>query len=263
MLFATSTFGLYTPIKYTNLKYCRKIVELFLNDQSSVTIFNSMKANNFYDDSIIKAMETVLPALIYSSINESLADSINDMGDELNVPSNSKSYFGMTNSVEWIFDHLKHFARINTNGKWMFFVEKVKRTDIELLIVSAFKNHKMLNVLIIFVDLNLNIFVASYNPFELVSNNQRGEIWIKEVKQENLPEILPKIDKICEKKVENLHEFELSVSTFYEPSKMSKLTDEPIPFLFQKALNCKYRYFETAGNIYGSRLPNGSLTGEM
>jgi hypothetical protein len=253
----------FTQDVYPNFGYCKYIVDLYLNDQSSVTVFNSNGAKRLQNDIIIKAMEDVLPATIYTEINDALVEKIHDMGDELNVPSTSKSYFAMASSVDWFYSKLDLLSKVNTNGKWIFLLVNVEKEDVELLAVSSFKNHKMLNILMIFIDSQKGVFLSSFSPFRINNQGRRGEIWTKEVNLQNLDDILSKVDRICEKKVEDLQGFELKVATFYEASKISEILDRPIPFLFKKFLNCEFKYYETPGNTYGSRLENGSFTGEF
>lgn len=256
-------YAFFTVQEYPNLNYCKNILRTYLNDQSSVKVFNFEENESFQNDIIMKALQTVLPAVIFSEINENIVDKHNDMGDELNVPSTSKSYFAMASSMDKIYSKLHLLAQMNINGKWVFLFVKVTTKNAEEFIIATFKNYKMLNVLIFLIDDEQKVSVMSFNPFHLDSSGQRGEVWVDEVKLQNLPRILAKIDGMCEKKVQNLNGYELKVSTFYETSEISKIIDEQIPSLFKKSLNCKYKYFETQGNTYGSRLPNGSFTGEI
>lgn len=239
-----------------NLKFCKNIVESFLQGQDSVTVFKDDKSKDFYRSEIIKAIQTIVPVLVYDGINEDLADKIHDMGDELNVPSMTKSYLALSESSEWINLNLNLFSKVNTNGKWIFFLVNFEEDKAEILLENGFKKHKMMNILLFFIDRRANIFVASFNPFDRLN-----KFWLMKVKFKNLPEILDKVKKVFEKKVENLNGFELKVSTFYEASKTSDILNEPIPELFKKALNCNFKFSETSDGIYGSQLPNGSFTG--
>lgn len=263
LLFVSSIDGFFIQKEHSNLIFTKNIVKSFLSDQSSVTVFKSKESKDNLVDVIIEAIESVLPALIYDEITETLAETINDMGDELNVPSRTKCYLAFGFSVDWIYKQLKFFARINTNGKWILFLVNVEKVDVELLILQAYQSHRMLNILIFFIDHREEVYLTFYNPFKLDSFGNRGEMWTGELKQKNVPTVLSKIHKITEKKIEDLQGFELKVSTYSGASQLSQIFDGPIANLFQKTLNCKYKFFQTHDNVYGSRLPNGSLTGEL
>lgn len=244
-----------------NLRLCKDIVETFFRGQTSVTVFKDRSSKHLFRSEVIRLIQTIAPILVYDGISESLVERIHDMGDELNVPSVTKSYLAMSESADWISLNLNLFASVNTNGKWIFFLVNVEKSAAESLLKEAFEKHKMLNVLVIFVNQKSKVFVGSFNPFQLNGENRRGKIWLQEVKRENLSQISGKIERKFNKKFKNLQRFELKVSTFYEASKTSDIINEAIPELFKKTLNCKLKYFETSDGIYGSRLPNGSFTG--
>lgn len=75
----------------------------------------------------------------------------------------------------------------------------------------------MLNVLAIFVDRQSNIFIASYNPFEMDKNRKRRRMSTSEVEQENMHQNLNKVHKIFDNKMKDLQGFVLKFSTFLEP----------------------------------------------
>lgn len=75
----------------------------------------------------------------------------------------------------------------------------------------------MLNVLAIFVDRQSNIFIASYNSFEMDKNRKRRRMSTSEVEQENMHQNLNKVHKIFDNKMKDLQGFVLKFSTFLEP----------------------------------------------
>lgn len=246
-----------------NLTFCKDIAKTFLSGQESVTVFIANSLQETYSNGVLKAVEAILPVLIYDQVDEVLVMKIHDMGDELNIPSMSKSYMVFSESTKWIVWKLNLFSRINTNGKWIFFLTNIEKREAEILLKKAFEKHKMMNILTIYVDTQSRVFTASYNPFKLDSQGNRGKMWSREVKIENLPKILEKVDKIYEKKVKALEGFELKVSTFNEPSKISEFQNEPMSDLVEKALNCKLKFVQTQDGTYGTRLPNGSFSGQF
>lgn len=246
-----------------NITLCKDIAKTFLSGQESVTVFNANRLRENYPNGVLKAIEAILPLLIYDEVDEVLVTKIHDMGDELNLPSMSKSYMVFSESTDWIALKLNLFSRINTNGKWIFFMSHIEKREAEILLKKAFEKHKMLNILTIYVDKQLRIFTASYNPFKLDNQGKRGKMWSREVKIENLSKVLEKVDKVFEKKVGDLQGFELKVSTFYEPSKISDFLNEPMPDLVEKALNCKLKFVRTEDGNFGTRLANGSFSGQF
>ncbi|CAO1436671.1 unnamed protein product [Diamesa hyperborea] len=197
------------------------------------------------------------------------------MGDELVSPSTTKGYVVITGSLIILNESVIRFARINTNGKWMMFLVDLEISKAKTLLKEAWTNYKMINILVILVDLKQYKFtVISYNPFILNDDESRGQFWNLELNSATIEEAVKYIDGIYERKVKNLHGFSLNVIMFElevtsKPildgnSVRYKFLDGVLAQMFQSYLNCRINFMTPRDNTNaGIRYANGSFTGVL
>lgn len=248
----------------SQLDFLEKILETFLVHQESVTVFNFDKS--FYlreqESSVVEVIQRIAPVMIYDELWDEMVERINDMGDELNLPSTTKSYFSTTADIDLMKKHLPLFAKINTNGKWIFAMINIKLSEIESILVEAWVEHKMANILALMVAGD-EMRVVSYNPFEL-HNDKHGKFWSVEVTSESLSGILNKLENIFDAKVKNLQNYKLKATKFFDISENSAILDNEMMKVFEATLNTKFVIDALPeGQIHGYRLSNGSFTGAM
>ncbi|CRL07718.1 CLUMA_CG020672, isoform A [Clunio marinus] len=240
------------PISIENLKN-------YLVDQESLTIFDTGKSKNVfkYKSQFLSIFHSILPCITYRNLNDSLVRKISDMGNEISLPSTSKSYLALGSYS--ISSHLPLYAKINTNGKWIFLLIELKHIQVERILINAWTNHKMANILVFSLDKRLKLFVTSFNPFKKQGNDY-GTFWSMQINNENLSMILKVVENIFENKISNLQDYPLKGVFFREDDCL----DNIIVGIFQKALNVKYEIvLPRDGDTIGTRLPNGSFTGEL
>lgn len=242
-----------------------KIIEAFFVDQESVTIFNVDKSLELreQESSVAKVIQGIAPVMIYDELCDELAVKISDMGEELDLPSTTKSYLLTTASIDLMTKYLPLFAKINTNGKWIFAMIDIKQSEIESILVKAWVEHHMANIVVLmfFED---EMRVMSFNPFEL-HNNKHGTFWSpSEVTSENLSDILEKLEDIFDGKVRNLQNYQLFATRFLEISEHNKILDKEMMKVFETTLNTKFVLTSSLdGEYHGNRLDNGSFTGSI
>lgn len=198
------------------------------------------------------------------------------MGNELVSPSTTKGYVVITGSLIILKESVIRFARINTNGKWMMFLIDLEISKAKTLLKEAWTNYKMINILVILVDLKQYKFtVLSYNPFILNDDESRGQFWNMELNAATIEEAVKNIDGIYERKVKNLHGFPLNVIMFElkvvtpKPildgnSVRYKFLDGVLAQMFQSYLNCRINFMPPRDNTNaGIRHSNGSFTGVL
>jgi hypothetical protein len=247
-----------------NSALVRAVTGVYFRGQRSITVFNVDEGNIFDHNIVLNNLEEIAPVKIFSYVNKTLSKKIHDMGNELDLPKTTEGYFTIGKSLEQLKKNLKHFSKINTNGKWLVFLYNVKKVDADALLITAFVNFKMLNIFSVFYDENFDLFVSSYNPFLVSKSNQRGKIWTRSVNKDTLPEVLTEVDDIFDKKIGNLHEFPLKVAVINEKQKSGiyELLDRKIFDTFKKILNCNFTFVESRDGLFGSRLSNGTYTGK-
>jgi hypothetical protein len=246
-----------------NLTLCKAVTNRFLNGQRSITVFDVEESSFLPANEILQVLGTITTVKIFSEINEALVAKINDLGGELELPETTKGYLTMSESIETVKKNLKFFSKINTNGKWFLLLLNVKKIEVESLLISAFISHKMLNILSVFSDENFDFYVSSYNPFSIDESGQRGSVWTEKLENGSMKETLSFVDKIYEKKTENLHGFVLKASVIDESrsSKLNSILNIEVFDVFKRTLNCNFNFIETRDGLFGSRLPNGTFTG--
>lgn len=241
-----------------------KILEEFFLDQESVTIFNVDKSLYLreHESAVAEVIQKIAPVMIYDELWNELASRITDMGDELNVPSTTKSYFLTTASVSLTIKHLPLFAEINANGKWIFTTVELKQSEVESILATAWNQYKMANILALtFIDDKMS--VVSFNPFE-TQNEKHGKFWYSEVNSESLLKILKKVSNIFDMKVKNLQTYFLKATKFLDISEHNKLLDAEMMKVFEKTLNTKFTFAVSRdGDYHGTRLSNGTFTGSI
>lgn len=236
------------------------ILRKFIGNQASITVFDIDKDQDLLwrKSTLHRVLNKITPLLIYGGLNESLVETINDMGNELGLPSTSKSYYAISKSTELIKQNLILFSKVNANGKWIFSLIQVNADDIKSLLITAWINFKMANILIIFSDNKSTIFVMSYNPF-CFKENQHGAFLTEEVNLETLPSILEKIERIFERKVRNLQNYPLKAFVLKSNSDQNKILDMEMRKVFEKTLKTKFTLFVPAN----SRISNESFNGKI
>lgn len=121
LLFINVVNGFFADNNFNhNLRLCTDIVKGFMHGQESVNVFKSSKSINYDENEIIKTFQTVSPVLVYEENNEVLVEKIHDMGDELNVPSVTKSFLAMSESTEFISSNLNFFSHEPTENGFSF-----------------------------------------------------------------------------------------------------------------------------------------------
>lgn len=245
-----------------NLPLNKAVTEKFFHAQRSITVFNVDETKTLKTNQILQVLETVAPVKIFNYINENLANKIHDMGEELDLPKTTTGYFIISESIEKVKQNLKFFSRVNTNGKWFLLLYNVKKTKVESLLITAFENYKMLNILSVYLDEISKLYVSSYFPFE-INGVQRGKIWTEALKHKTLLEILYQIEEIDNKKIANLHQYSLKVSVVDKKlkSEIYDVMDSHIFEIFQKTLNCNFKFIASRDGSFGSRLSNKTYTG--
>lgn len=241
------------------------IIRKFVGNQASISIFDIDNTDILSRRKSVlhRIINAITPVYVYKGLNESLARKITDMGDELEVPSTSKSYVVMSASTNLVARKLKCFASINTNGKWIFTLVLVDSADVDALLIKAWNEFKMANIFVIFSDIQSNLFVKSFNPFRL-RENQHGTFFNEAVNMETLSKILRKVDGIYDKKVRNLQNYPLKATMFKETSDQNEILDMEMKKIFEKILNTNFTIFQPSDYKYhGTRLPNGTFTGEI
>lgn len=73
---------------------------------------------------------------------------LSDMQEEIMEPSSAIGYLIVSSSIYNVLSSLKYLAEINTNGRWLFILINVKRKSAENLLQSAWKEQRMLNLII-------------------------------------------------------------------------------------------------------------------
>lgn len=237
------------------------LLRKFLVNQESITIFSVYKSSELLGIKrvYLKILASIAPLIIYDRIDEALVEKIHDMGTEISLPSTTKAYFALSPSASLITQHLKFFSGINTNGKWVFAMRAVDQTEVDKVLQTAWTEHKMVNVLILFWDSNSKMFVKSYNPFV-----RMNRFWTFEVLHENLDVILTKVENVFEKKVTNLRDYNFRATKFLDGFVHNNINDQEIMFIFEKVLKTKFILVpvrDAAGR--GVRLPNNTFTGEI
>lgn len=249
-------------LKFERMIIIKNIISKCLVGKESITIFAMETSRNFskQQNKMYQIIELVKPVYVFNSIDETLAEKINDMGNELEVPSTTKSYFVMSENISSLSRNLKLFSRVNTNGQWIFFLMNFQMIEVHNLLKTAYKNYRMLNLLIVFFDLESLMYVATYNPFK-INKNSHGEVFSLQVNLENLQQIVQNVDNFFDKKVGNLQGYPLNVSYYSELSVLNTFLDFEMFEVFQRKLNCTFNYVQTRDSAFGLRLPNGTLTG--
>lgn len=250
---------------YIDVKLVESIVRKHLSGHESVKVFDLDKTLSLdYEMQILRTLQSVTSVTIYEGINETLTESFNDMGDELNVPSTSESYFVLTTSSGLLVENLNLFSRINTNGKWIFTLIRVKLSEVDALLVSAWRDHKMANILVLFSDNEARFYIKSYNPF-VMNRGTLGKFWTAEIKHDNIEMILKQIENIFEKKLTNLRDYQLTASIFFDTFKHNRMLDYVMLDVFEGSLKTKFIFAQTTdgSNSRGNQLPNGTFTGDF
>lgn len=241
----------------------RNIMVKCLTGKESITMLKVESLKNFslQQNKMYQIVESIKPVYVFNSINETSVKTINDMGNELEVPLTTKSYFLMSENIHLMTRNMKFLSQLNTNGQWIFFLMNFRKSDVENVLKFAYSEYKMLNLLVFFLDLDSTIHVATYNPFKYNENNVRGEVFSLQVNLENLSNILINIENFFDKKVANLYGDSLNITYCPEISVMNTFLDNEMFDVFKRKLNCSLNFVPTQDLVFGSRLPNGTLTG--
>lgn len=246
------------------LVFIETILRRFLTHQSTISIFNVDNSLSLQkrESSVMRLVQSVAPVIVYDRLNEALVMKINDMGNEMNVPSTSKAYFILTTSHDVIKNHLELYSKINTNGKWIFLMIDVEALHVESLLITAWATHKMANILVLQSSSRSDLIVVSYNPFEL-KGNQYGTFWKSDVNEKTIGTVLERVGNIFRSKVRNLQNYPLKSSQFQDNSVQNQILDKEMVNVFQKVLNSKFTFIQPFhGQYHGTRLQNGSFTGK-
>lgn len=242
----------------------RNVYEDFIgNEQASIAVFDidTNKAADIRKDALHKVLNSIRPVLVYDDLNAEIAEEISDMGGDLDSPLTSKCYVAMSTSTALIEDNLKFSAKVNTNGKWIFTMIEVTSADVEALLIRAWSVYMMTNILITYSDLNSDLFVKSFNPFEL-NGKQHGKFYTQAVQDETLPEIRKELDNVFRRKVRNLQSYPLKATRFPEPSGQNAILDEEMQKIFKTMLNTNFTVFEAnEGKFSRIKHPNGTFVG--
>lgn len=238
------------------------ILHAFLTKQDSITVFNVDQSldSTTYDDLVLQMMQSIKPVRIFDGMNEEFVKKYNDMGDELNLPSDTKSYFVLSTTTELLRSNLHFFSRINANGKWIFVIVNVDPKSVELLLINAWNEHKMANILVIFSDSHSKVFIKDYNPFKLV-DGQHGSFWTSEINEKYILYISKHIENIFEKKVTNLHNYPLKASFYHGQFDYNRKYDEEMSRIFEKVLNTQFSIVNP--NFGNSLSVDETFTGEL
>lgn len=249
--------------EHPDLIFLDNIMTKFLENQESVTFFDidqsiTLKIHTIM---ILKILQSILPVKVYGGLNKALAENIHDMGNELSIPSTTKSYFVISMSTDLFFDKLRLFSQVNTNGRWFFVLVNVEQTQVKSLLTSAWTAHKMANILVLYLDKQYKMFIESYNPFK-IKDKQRGTFWNSVVNYQNIPAILKMVENIFETKVRDLQHYKLKAAYFSDISYLNSILDKQMMEVFEKTLNTKFTFVGPRdGRYLGTRQPNGSITG--
>lgn len=250
---------------YIDVKLVEHVLRKHLSGHESVKVFDLDKTLSLdYEMKMLQTLQSITSVTIYEGINEALVKSFNDMGDELNVPSTTESYFVLTTSSALLVENLHLFSQINTNGKWVLVLFHVKGREVNALLVSAWRDHKMANILVLFSDQEARFYIKSYNPF-VMNRGSPGKFWTAEIKHETIEMILKQIENIFEKKVTNLQDYQLKASIFFDTFKHNRILDHVMLDVFEEVLKTKFSFVQTTdgSNSRGNQLPNGTFTGDI
>lgn len=264
--------GLFGAVTGDKIKeYCQSFLDVnlfetilhaFLTKQDSITVFNVDQSldSTTYDDLVLQMMQSIKPVRIFDGMNEEFVKKYNDMGDELNLPSDTKSYFVLSTTTELLRSNFQFFSRINANGKWIFVIVNVDPKSVELLLINAWNEHKMANILVIFSDSHSKVFIKDYNPFKLV-DGQHGSFWTSEINEKYILYISKHIENIFEKKVTNLHNYPLKASFYHGQYGYNRKYDEEMSRIFEKVLNTQFSIVNP--NFGNSLSVDETFTGEL
>lgn len=242
------------------------LLRAFVEEKEIVTVFDIDHSFDFtdydFDDGVIQMIQAIASVKICEGINDEIVSKFHDMGEELNLPSTTKSYFAMSSSIKILHDDLHYFATINPNGKWIFMLVNVDHLDAENFLIKAWIKYKMANILVLLSEHNSTTFIKSYNPFGL-NIGHYGTFWTSEINSENLKSIQEAVDGIFIRKITNLHKYPLKAAYFNDKFVHNRLLEEEMVNVFEKTLNGRFIFTERASTSkLGKRLANGSLTGE-
>jgi hypothetical protein len=248
---------------FDRMMVIKNIMTSCLSGKESITVFKAENSRNFekQQTKMYQLIGSIKPVFVVNNINETSVETFNDMGNELEVPSTTKSYFVMSENVETLTRNLKLFSRVNANGQWIFFTMNTNKAQVEDLLIRAFDSYKMLNLLVFSLDIKSEMHVSTYNPFTEDNRNTRGEMVYFPISQENLPIIVENLKNFFNKKVSNLHGYPLNISYSTDVSVLNSFIDFEIFEVFKRKLNCTFNFFRTRDSMFGSKLPNGTLTG--
>lgn len=226
---------------------------------------------------VIKSLHSTVSLIVYDGLHDTLVHEINDMGDELVSPSTTKGYVVITASLSILKQSVMWFENINSNGRWMIFLTDLELKDVKNFLKDAWTNNKMLNILIILIDIKqLKFNVISYNPFILNDNEKRGQFWNEELNADTKAIVLNYIDDIFGTKVQNLHHYSLKVIMFESEMTAIPIFDDNrnithykyiegvVIQMIQSYLNCSIEYLKPRDNgRMGFRAPNGTISGVL
>ncbi|CAO1425338.1 unnamed protein product, partial [Diamesa tonsa] len=247
-------------------------------NERSVTMFDIDKNSDLdcIKNEVIKSVHCTVTLIVYDGLSDNLVNEINDMGDELVSPSRTKGYVVITGSLNILEQSVIWFENINTNGRWMIFLIDLKLQDAKDFLKEAWTNNKMLNILIILIDLKQYTFtVISYNPFVLNDDETRGQFWNEELNVDTKAIVLNYIDGSYGTKVLNLHQYPLKVSMFESEMTAMPIFDENrqithykyiegvVIQMIQSYLNCSIEYLEPKDKRLGFRASNGTVSGVL
>lgn len=245
-------------------KLLESVIRGFIGNQASISVFDIDKDRSLDSrkDVLHQVLNAITPVFVYDGLDSILVEEISDMGGELENPLKAKSYVAMSASTALIDENLKHFARINTNGKWVFSLILVTSEEVEALLIKAWTTFRMANILAIYSDLVMDLFVKSYNPFQL-KGEQHGVFFTESVNIETLLAINKELIGVFERKVSNLQQYPLKATKVPETSEQDVILDTEMKKIFEKILNTNFTIFESSeGKFQRTRFPNGSFIGE-
>lgn len=252
----------YEPDEIPNLALITSVITSFVAKQESVTVFDVDKSEKLFGrkSALYRTIHSSIPILIYDGLDETRASAINDMGGELEVPSITKSYFVISSSAKILEANLKHFATINTNGRWFFGLIGVEKSEVENVLRTCWTKHRMTNIVGMSLNPDKKINVQSYNPFNVVNN--QGTFSSEELNIDSLPKILNSIENFLDQKVKMLKNYKFIATRFIDKSDHSLILDAEFMEVFQKILNVQFTIEPPSdGLFFGKRLRNGSFTG--
>lgn len=120
-----------------------------------------------------------------------------------------------------------------------------------------------MHILVTFSDEKFDFFVTSFNSFSINDSGQRENIWMAKLLNESLAEVLSFVNKIYEKKIDNLHGFVLKALVINENKKSSlnEILKVEVIDVFKRTLKCNFNFIKARDGLLESRFHNRTFAG--